>query len=99
MDGINPTLGLVALLLGLSGHPRDAGQDMQHHAAMELPGQYDCVDFVGVAALAPEIPTSDSTATSEQGLGFDLGPLEPLPPLSADEVSSETNCETFVSQP
>jgi hypothetical protein len=38
MEGINPTLALAALFLGLSGHPRDTVESQPHQTIITRPG-------------------------------------------------------------
>ena len=42
MEGINPTLALAALVLGLAGHPRDAAENAHGKAGAEQPVTFEC---------------------------------------------------------
>ena len=50
MEGINPTLALAALVLGLAGHPRDAAENGHERARAEPPVTFECA---GMAIVIP----------------------------------------------
>jgi hypothetical protein len=56
MEGINPTLALAALVLGLAGHPRDAAENAHGRAGAQQPVTFEC------AGLAIVIPGEGGTA-------------------------------------
>ena len=69
MEGINPTLALAALVLGLAGHPRDAAESAHGRAGVQQPVTFECAGLVIVipgeggtadahAAGPPAIPPS-----------------------------------------
>lgn len=102
MDAINPTLAFAALFLGLSGHPREAPEDVQHQAAIVLPGDFGCADLAAVPLAEPVgVPLAmNPLAMNDDGLGFDLGRLEPVSALPDQSGSyNEAGCDTTVSQP
>lgn len=104
MDGINPTLALAALFLGLSGHPREAAPDLQQQAAIALPADFGCAAVAVSADVPPANPAGEPLAfdslDEEEDPAFDVGWTEPLS-AATDEglAANETGCDTTASQP
>jgi hypothetical protein len=59
MEGINPTLALAALVLGLAGHPRDAAENGHERARAEPPVTFECA---GMAIVIPGEGGADTHA-------------------------------------
>ena len=64
MDGINPTLALVALFLGLSGHPRDAAESRPDQTLIAQPD---------------DTQSRSGQATLNSGFGFEHETARRLP--------------------
>ncbi len=101
MDAINPTLAFAALFLGLSGHPRDVPEPVQHQAAIVLPGNFGCGDLVAASAVPPAEPAGNLAALADEDEpDFDLGWMEPVSPAPDEAgIIDEAGCDTSVSQP
>jgi hypothetical protein len=64
MEGINPTLALAALFLGLSGHPRDTAENPPDHTIMIRPD---------------DTQSRTDQTTLNFGIGFENQTARPIP--------------------